>query len=246
MSSIDSIPTRRQRLRARTIEEIEQSAFELIDGEGAHALSLAAIAKAMGMSAPALYRYFASREALLDTLVVAAYRQLVAALERSAQAHAGEEPAARLRAVIGAYRSWALAYPHRYTLIFTERPSALPDSSEAIAAISPGMELLLHPLLALAGPTASAGASASVDGPDGADGADGALERQLLAWSAARDQSDAPHELLRLALLTWTRAHGIVSLEIVGAFADMGIDAGPLLDGEVDAVLAAAESISAG
>ena len=35
-------------------------------------LSLAALAKAMGMSAPALYRYFPSRDALVEAPVVAA------------------------------------------------------------------------------------------------------------------------------------------------------------------------------
>src|SRR6516162_6809338 len=51
-------PSRRDRLRAATVEEIIQTARELIVRSGPEAASLRAIAREMGMTAPGLYRYF--------------------------------------------------------------------------------------------------------------------------------------------------------------------------------------------
>jgi AcrR family transcriptional regulator len=58
---VDQVETAspRQRYRAQVQEEIKQHAWEQIASAGASALSLNAIAKQMGMSGPALYRYFA-------------------------------------------------------------------------------------------------------------------------------------------------------------------------------------------
>jgi AcrR family transcriptional regulator len=58
-------PTRRERVRLQTLDEIKQHAIQQVAAGGPSALSLNAIAKAMGMSGPAIYRYFASREQLL-------------------------------------------------------------------------------------------------------------------------------------------------------------------------------------
>ncbi|WP_143673003.1 TetR family transcriptional regulator, partial [Streptomyces sp. b94] len=51
--------TPRERYRAQVRAEIKQHAWEQIATAGASALSLNAIAKRMGVSGPALYRYFA-------------------------------------------------------------------------------------------------------------------------------------------------------------------------------------------
>ncbi|HLN69148.1 MAG TPA: helix-turn-helix domain-containing protein, partial [Streptosporangiaceae bacterium] len=57
-------PSRRDRLRAATTEEIIQTARRLLVRSGPEAMSLRAIAREMGMTAPGLYRYFDSHEAL--------------------------------------------------------------------------------------------------------------------------------------------------------------------------------------
>ena len=57
--------SRRDRVRAATIEEIKETARRLLVTKGPEAVSLRAIAREMGMTAPALYRYFGSREDLL-------------------------------------------------------------------------------------------------------------------------------------------------------------------------------------
>ena len=61
--------TRRDRVRAATIEEIKQTARRLLVTRGPDAVSLRAIAREMGMTAPGLYRYFDSREVLIRAVV---------------------------------------------------------------------------------------------------------------------------------------------------------------------------------
>ena len=213
-------------MRAQTIAEIEQRAFELIDVHGAHDLSLAAIAKGMGMSAPGLYRYFASRDALLASLARTAYDQLSDALEQAAATVAIAPPAERLRSAAVAYRAWALAHPKRYTMLFGDRPEDLHDTNEAITAASRGMNVLLAPIIEL---------HAVLGQPPATE-----LDHQLCRWSARHDQPEASPAALGLAVLTWTRLHGVVGLEIAGVFDDMQLDAGLLLDAEIAAVVTAA------
>ncbi len=220
-------PSRRERMRAQTIAEIKAHALAQVSEGGTAALSLNAIAKAIGVSGPALYRYYASREALLEELVRDGYRELAGALVAADDGAARRAPAGRLGAVAAAYRAWALAHPHRYAMLFGPRPAGYADPPEVIAEIQAGMEILLAALGELAGPAADAGRDR--------------LSRQLRDWIAARGGPvELPARVLCLGVLTWTRLHGIVSLELAGALGDMGLDGGLLVDAKVRAVVAPA------
>jgi AcrR family transcriptional regulator len=221
-------PTRRERLRRQTLEEIRHHALEQVVAGGPSAVSLNSIARSMGMSGPAIYRYFASRDELLDSLVTAGYGELSAALAQAEQAAAGSPPAARFAAVTAAYREWARRNPRYYGMLFGVRPDGLPDSPQAIEAINASMVVVVRILGEL---TAGAVGSAAEE----------PLEADLAGWSARRELGeDLPPELLRLGVLTWTRLHGIVSLEVAGIFGDMGVDAGPLAEYETAAIIAEA------
>ena len=68
----------RARFREQVRENVKSVALvQLADG-GAGALSVNAIAKELGVSGPALYRYFTNRDELLAELVVDAYHDLAA------------------------------------------------------------------------------------------------------------------------------------------------------------------------
>ena len=222
--------SRRERLRAQTLAEIREHAFTQVDAGGPQALSLNAIGKAMGMSGPALYRYFASRDELVAALVGDAYADLVAALERAHEDAARRAPAKRLVAVCEAYRAWALAHPRRYALLFGEPAERRVEGEEAIARIHGGMRILLDVI---------AQVHAAADAPPAGRARGDKLDHQLAAWSALRNAADPtiPPLVLRLAVLTWTRLHGVVSLELAGVFADMGLDADLLLAAEIDAIV---------
>src|SRR3954471_6031880 len=108
--------SRRERLRAQTLQEIEDTSFAIIDADGVHALSIAALARSMAMSAPAVYRYFPSRDALLAQLITQSYQQLSAAMT-DALPGSRRTPRARIRLLVAAYRDWALRHRNRYATL---------------------------------------------------------------------------------------------------------------------------------
>src|SRR5947209_20365292 len=105
----------RDRFRAQVRDEVKQVALRQLAEGGPQALSVNAIAKELGVSGPALYRYFAGRDELLTELVTDAYHDLTAALATAAR-NRRQRPPQRLRALAAAYRAWARAEPHRYRL----------------------------------------------------------------------------------------------------------------------------------
>src|SRR3954466_14354554 len=117
MSNEPQAMSRRERLRAQTLQEIEDASFAIIDADGVHALSIAALARSMAMSAPAVYRYFPSRDALLTQLIIQSYQQLVTAMSQALQG-GRRAPRTRVRLLVAAYRDWALRYAYRYGMLF--------------------------------------------------------------------------------------------------------------------------------
>src|SRR5882757_3647167 len=116
-----NIETPRERYRAQVRTEIKEHAWEQIATAGASALSLNAIAKQMGMSGPALYRYFGSRDELITELIRDAYRSLAdtfraaagsgsgPASEAESGSGSGPGSAAELGTLAHAMREWALS-----------------------------------------------------------------------------------------------------------------------------------------
>ncbi|MGI5170284.1 TetR/AcrR family transcriptional regulator [Spirillospora sp. CA-253888] len=205
----------RERYRAQVRAEIKELAWEQIATAGASALSLNAIAKQMGMSGPALYRYYASRDELITELVTDAYRSLADVLRSAADAGAD------LAALAHALRDWALQAPQRYFLIYgTPVPGYhAPDDTTAIS--SEIMAILLDACAAL---------------PSG--GPATPLDAHLADHRDWAGDHPAPPAALRRALGFWTRLHGVLSLELAGHFTGMGIDPAQLFTAELDDLMA--------
>ena len=215
-------PTRRARLREQTLGEIKQRALEQLAEGGPSAVSLSAIARAIGTTGPALYRYFASRDELITTLVGDGFGELADALELVAARSRDRSAAERLRAVAAAYRDWALAHPHRYRLLFGSTYGSGRDAPETVPASHRSMAVLLDALAAVR-PQAPVG---------------GALEQQLEQWARSREGGLARDTAtLYTGVLGWTRLHGLISLEIEGVFASMGLDPELLYAAEVDGLI---------
>ena len=65
------------------MEEITATARRLLVEQGPEAMSLRAIAREMGMTAPGLYRYYSSREELLRHVVASIFRELAGDIRRA-------------------------------------------------------------------------------------------------------------------------------------------------------------------
>lgn len=195
----------RRRFREQIREEVKVIALRQLADGGLDAVSVNAIGKALGVSGPGLYRYFRNRDALLTALVVDAYADLCAAV-------AG---ARDLTGFAKRFRSWALAQPHRYRLLFAAPFPGHDDLAEPIVTAS--HELMRMLVGVFAG-----------DGPQPRP----RLRSQLARWAAEREGDIEPEVALR-AILVWARLHGFVGLEIEGNFASMGLDADLLFAAEL-------------
>ncbi|MQS10801.1 TetR/AcrR family transcriptional regulator [Streptomyces kaniharaensis] len=206
--------TPRERYRAQVRDEIKRHAWEQIATAGASALSLNAIAKQMGMSGPALYRYFANRDELITELVRDAYRSLADTFRSRAKAGAD------LADLAHALRGWALEDPQRYLLVYgTPVPGyqAPEDTTRITAEI---MAVLLDACTAAASPPTTTTR----------------LDEHLADHRTWAGEHPAPPSALRHALTVWTRLHGVLSLELAGHFAGMGFDPARLYAAETDAL----------
>ncbi|MFB4266002.1 TetR/AcrR family transcriptional regulator [Nonomuraea sp. GTA35] len=105
--------TPRQRYREQVRREIKQAALARI-GEG-EPLSLTAVARRLGMTGPALYKYFASRDELIAELVQDGLGELAAAVRAGALPEGG--PRERLHALARAFHGWAVARPGLFLLV---------------------------------------------------------------------------------------------------------------------------------
>ncbi|WET77332.1 TetR/AcrR family transcriptional regulator [Amycolatopsis sp. QT-25] len=201
----------RERYRDQVRAEIKQHAWEQIAAAGVPALSLNAIAKRVGMSGPALYRYFASRDDLVTALIRDAYRSLADTIR------AAFDAGADLTGLAVTIRDWARSDPQRYFLIYgTPVPGYhAPDDTTAIS--DEVMAVLLEASRAIA-----------VDKPETP------FDKHLDGHRAWAGDDPAPSATLHRALAFWTRLHGVLSLELAGHFTGMEFDPGLLIADELD------------
>lgn len=109
-------PTRRERQREATYDEIVRVATDLLT-EGVE-LSLRAVASRMGMTAPALYRYVANYQELVDLVAFELDKAATQTFMEAAAKYPDDDPAAQLCAACVAFRRWALAKPREFALVF--------------------------------------------------------------------------------------------------------------------------------
>jgi AcrR family transcriptional regulator len=223
---------RRDRARAETLREIKQTARRVLVGSGPDGLALRAIAREMGMTAPGLYRYFASRDELVEHVVVDLYDELVGALE-AARDVAGPTAAVQLLAACRAFRGWATGHPAEFGLLFGSA-----DGGPSVEPVTPDP----------AGPTPVQAAAVRFGAVFGQlvvaiwlerrfpvpaeEDIDPTLRAQLLEWV-----SDFPLEfplgVARVFLTCWIRLYGLVCMEVFGHLKFALHDAGPLFEDEL-------------
>jgi len=102
-------------------EKILACACDLYVSEGLDGFSMRKLAKLVGVTAPALYRHFEGRDAVLEEVVREAYRSLIEYLYRALEA---PTPFDRFMSAGEGYLDFSLDHPRWYHIIFT-RPEQL-------------------------------------------------------------------------------------------------------------------------
>lgn len=201
--------TARQRARAEVTSEIKSVARAQLAAAGAAGLSLRAVARELGLVSSAIYRYFPSRDDLLTALIIDAYDALGAAAEAAASDSA--DVSGRWMALGQAIRSWAVAHPHEYALLYG---SPVPGYQAPPDTVPPATRVTA----VLAGIVRDAAAAGRlVPTPPGATALPPGLAADCQRLSEQLMQGLDGTTVAR-CLLAWTALFGTVSFELFGHF----------------------------
>ena len=96
-------------------EKILAAASELYLESGLEGLTMRKLARRLGVTAPALYRHYQSREHVLADLARSAYREFTTSLYRALE---GNTPQERLRRAGDGYLEFALRHVRWYQILF--------------------------------------------------------------------------------------------------------------------------------
>jgi AcrR family transcriptional regulator len=154
-------PDRRTRRRQETIREILDIARAVMTEEGVNGLSLAEVARRLGVQPPSLYKYFPSLMAIYDALFLEGQRDNLEAMRRGmAEAEPGLDA---LIAGLEASGRWCLANRAVAELLFWRPVPSFHPSPEAFA-VSTGMVELQRGALADAVTKGELGPGANEEG----------------------------------------------------------------------------------
>jgi AcrR family transcriptional regulator len=207
-------------VREATTAEIKATARSLLVAEGPDALTLRAIARAMGMTAPALYRYFDSHEALVGACCHDLLDEITATLEQARDAVGTDDPVGRLMAACRAFRDWSLRHPREFQLVFATGGDRPPGGHKAVGDLSFGAVFL--------GIFVEIWQAEPFDVPAEADLPD-LLVRQLTTFSSYAG-GVLPLGALAAYLSGWVRLYGGVTIEVFGHLGFALDDAEPMFE----------------
>lgn len=226
--------SRRDRQRAATEAEIKEVARRQLVASGGTELSLRAIAREMGMTAPGLYRYFENLGALTQEMCHDFVGE-VAEQMRTELATASEDVATRVHVAIRAFRDWAVSHPAEFGLIFRSKgpgPVAFPGQTGAGWAEdcdrSQSFAVLFLDLFADLWRQQPFPVPGEGEVPAGV-----VVQLERLRSLAPVDLPDGAVWIFAHA---WVRLYSVIALEALGQLAFMFVDVEPYFEAELAAV----------
>ena len=211
---------RANRRRDLTRQEIKQTArIQLVSG-GQNAISLRAIARDMGITAPALYRYYPALDSLILELCTDLYTELRIACQTVRDRVASQDHEERLLVMVREFRRWVLTHPAESTVIFGPPLPGVDQFHQQCQDLShAGVQfgqIFIEPMLTLYHQGQLPVGKAIVPSPHHAPG-------------------DVPAEVYTYFLLKWTQFYGIIMAEAFGHLSWAVDDAEPLFEAELTA-----------
>ena len=201
--------SRRDRTRVATVGEIKATALALMREHGTTDVRFTDIARVMGMTAPALYRYFADRDELLTALIADGYQSLGAQIAEAREQVPEHDIAQRWLASAEAYRRWARSEPQQFSLVLgLPVPGyTAPDEGPTTEAAKGAMDQLAHLFIGAAEQGRLRKPVIREVSPD------------VAACQLAKHEEQEgliPPENFQGMLLTWAMLHGFTCLEAYG------------------------------
>ena len=198
---------RRDKLREATMAEIRHIARELLVSNGAPAVTVNAVARKMGMSGPALYRYYSSQNELIEALRLDLYSELVNTLTSARERSGATDPECRLLAICRALRQWAVTHPAEFGCLFaTPAPMGLERCTNASQSGRAFGQVFLEEIVAI-------WRTKRFPIPSLED-MDPSLAEQLCKYSERIDGA-LPPEAAYIFLSCWMRLYGLLCMEVL-------------------------------
>ena len=118
-----------------TSKKIYQCALDILEAEGAQAVTMRRVANEVGITAMAIYYHFPNRAALLGAIVDSEFEQLVDFFAASGKGGSFEN---KIIHSLDGYISYALAHPRIFDYVFSStRPGARRFPEDFRARLSP-------------------------------------------------------------------------------------------------------------
>lgn len=142
--------------------EILAAATDLLDHGDERAVTLRAVARRAGITAPSIYPHFPGRPAIMFAVVREAFDELSGRLGAAVES-AGDDAEQRLYAACHAYLDFAAAHPERYRAMFGELAGPAADGASAAHDLAALGAEALRILTGLLADCVTAGCSTSTD-----------------------------------------------------------------------------------
>ena len=113
-------------------EIVDAAKALLAKSASADAMSIRAVADAVGVTAPSIYLHFADKNALLDAVVSDVFAELDTVIQAAAATVPADRPLARLRAQGLAYVHFAVEHPEHYRVAAMEPCLTPPNVDDVI------------------------------------------------------------------------------------------------------------------
>ena len=189
--------------------QIKAVARQQMAEHGTAGLSLRGIAREMGITAPAIYNYFARLEDLITALIVDAFTSLAAAMEAAEAAAPSDRPYDKIMALCLAYREWAIVHPTVFQLIYGNPIPGYRAPEELT------IPLARRPFLGLFRWFIRAYQAGELTIPAEYQAVPPAMTEGIGSWKRLSG-IEMPDALLGLLMSGWARIHGAVLLELFG------------------------------
>ncbi|MEV0235438.1 TetR/AcrR family transcriptional regulator [Nonomuraea sp. NPDC050786] len=127
--------TRRERLRAELEREAKVVARRIAAEEGIAGLTLAAVARGVGVTPPALYRYFSGRAGLVRAIYDDITAEFIDTVERAVRRQDPDDLSAQLHAGTQAVLDWSVANKVEFDLLMGAGYAKVAASEEGIPVV---------------------------------------------------------------------------------------------------------------
>lgn len=226
--------SRREMQRMATELEIKAVARKQLSVDGVQHVTLRGIARDMGMTAPALYRYFPSLDDLVASMCEDFFEEVTEAISQ-AIAQASDSPGHAMHAAIRTFRDWAISHKGEFTLMFREGEVQLAagtgqcTGSQKFAAVFFDLYIRMWHAQSFAVPDLTEASAATC-----ARMADFAAQFVPPAGASDGAGADLPPGALFVFARTWVRLYGVITMEVFGQLTFLFDDVTPYFESELE------------